>query len=484
MNVQSHLFVLAYLPLVIVLWWLSNRRWGNRAARILLLTAGALFCGWASPPALLVLLAEGMVSYLLGRRMVGREAAHKKVLLAVGVGLLLTVLAFFKYTGFALSLTPLEGLLPTPPGWLAPLGLSFVTFQQIFFLRDCYDGAAGSDVSPLDYATCLTYFPTATSGPITRMGELAPQLRNPAVFSWENMASGLWCFSLGLFKKVLLAELFAGGADWGFPLAGTLTPCDAVLVSLCYTLQIYFDFSGYCDIVWGIARMMGVEMPVNFDSPYKAASIADFWKRWHITLSRFFTNCVYIPLGGNREGMATTCRNIMVIFLLSGIWHGAGLGFLVWGALHGGAMVLERLGRGKVRVPKILGWLLTFLFVNAAWVFFRAETLNQALSLLRDMTRGSWELPSAEFAAALLLPEFEALATFANLVWAGAKDIFYYWMPMLSLPLGMALLALPNPLRQAQNFQLRGWKVLVIVIALVWSVVSLSGVDVFIYENF
>ena len=465
MSVTSYLFLLLFLPAAI----LGLRRLGGRAALCFLTLAGLLFCGWGAPWSLAVLGAEGALTYALGRAM---DRPCKKLLLAVGCAVVLGVLILFKYTPAA-----------RPLGLLAPLGLIFFSFQQLFWLRDRYTGQV-EVVSPLSYAACITYFPIVTSGPITRVGELAPQLERPAPFSWEDMASGLWCLALGLFKKVLLAGLFAGGADWGFPLAGTLAPCDAVLVSLCYTLQIYFDFSGYCDMAWGVARMMGVELPVNFDSPYRAVSIADFWKRWHITLSRFFTSCVYIPLGGNRRGMAVTCRNIMVVFLLSGLWHGAGLGFLVWGALHGGAMVLERLCRGRVRLPKALGWLLTFLFVSVAWVFFRAGTLSQAVALLGDMTRGGWALPSADFAGSLLLPEFEALATFANLVGLGAGGLFSYWLPLLSLPLGMALLALPNPLQQARRFRPKGWKVMIIVVALVWSVVSLSGVDTFIYANF
>lgn len=467
MSVTSYVFLLAFLPAVLV----GFRKLGGKRGQVFLVAAGLLFCGWGAPWSLAALAVEGTLTYRLG---VGMDSPHvnKKALLGIGCTVVLGVLILFKYT-------PAAGEL----GFLAPLGLSFFSFQQIFWLHDRYVGQAEA-VPALDYAACLTYFPVVTSGPITRVGELAPQLAHPAEFSWENMASGLWCFSLGLFKKVLLAGLFSGGADWGFPLAGTLSPTDAALVSLCYTLQIYFDFSGYCDMAWGIARMMGVDLPVNFDSPYQSASIAEFWKRWHITLSRFFTHCVYIPLGGNRKGMAATCRNIMAVFLLSGVWHGAGLGFLIWGALHGGAMVLERLCRGKARIPKPLGWLLTFLFVNAAWVFFRAANVTQALALLGDMCKEGWALPSPEFADALLLPEFEALATFAGLAGVGTQGMFYYWLPLLSLPLGMALLALPNPLRQAQSFRPKAWKTFIVAAALVWSVISLSGVATFIYANF
>ena len=378
MNVQRHPFVLAYRPIVLDLWRLLRGRHGSRWARVFLLCAGVLFCGWGSPLSLLILAGEGAASFLLGRR-IARDPEKGRPLLCAGAALLLAVLAFFKYTGFVLSLTPLEGLF-APPAFLAPLGLSFATFQQIFWLRDCYDGEVGADVTPLDFACCLTFFATATCGPITRVGELSPQLRRPAPFSWDDLAAGLYCFALGLAKKVVAAGVFANGADFGYANAGNLTPMDTALTILCYTLQIYFDFSGYCDMASGMARMMGVRLPVNFNSPYQALSVRDFWGRWHITLSRFFRQCVYIPLGGNRNGTAATCRNIMLIFLLSGLWHGAGWGFIVWGALHGGAQVAERLLKGRVSLPKPLAWLLTFLFVNIAWVFFRAESLHQALA--------------------------------------------------------------------------------------------------------
>ena len=481
MNVPSHLFVLAYLPVTLILWRLLGRR-SSLATRGFLLGAGVLFCGWGAPLSLLVLAGEGAVSFLLGRCM-AKDPAHKKTLLWLGSAALLAVLAFFKYTGFALSLTPLEGLF-SPPGWLAPLGLSFVTFQQIFFLRDCYDGALGEDVSPLDYACCLTFFATATCGPITRVGELAPQFQKPAPFSWEDMSAGLYCFSLGLAKKVLIARSFANGANFGYANIGALSPADRLLTILCYTLQIYFDFSGYCDMASGMARMMGITLPVNFDSPYQALSVRDFWARWHITLSRFFRSCVYIPLGGSRRGMAVTCRNIMIVFLLSGLWHGAGWGFLIWGALHGAAMVLERLLKGKITPPKPLAWLITFLFVNLAWVFFRADGLNQALALLGGLFRGSWALPSREFAAALPLKAVSEALIFIQNAAAPRGNLLTYWLPLALLPVGLGLLALPNPLRRAESFRPTVGRAVLTAVCLTGAVLFFTGVDTFIYANF
>ena len=482
MNVQSHLFVLAYLPAVLILWRVLGRWAGPAVRQLFLLCAGALFCGWGSPLSLLVLAGEGAVSWLLGRR-IARDRSRGLPLLWAGAGLLLAVLAFFKYTGFLLSLTPLEGLF-TPPAWLAPLGLSFVTFQQLFWLQDCYDGQVGEDVSPLDYACCLTFFATATCGPITRVGELAPRLRRPAPFSWDDLAAGLYCFALGLAKKVLLAGVFANGADFGYANAGNLTPMDTALTILCYTLQIYFDFSGYCDMAVGMARMMGVELPVNFNSPYQALSVRDFWGRWHITLSRFFRQCVYIPLGGNRRGTAATCRNIMLIFPLSGLWHGAGWGFIVWGALHGAAQVVERLSQGKISPPKPLAWALTFAFVNFAWVFFRADGLGQAFTLLGGLFHTNWGLPTKEFAAALPLSAVGKGLNYLQYLFQDGGRAFIYWAPLLMIPAGLALLACPNPTAQAERFRPSAWKAVLTVVCLVCSMVFFSGVDTFIYANF
>ena len=480
MNIQSHLFVLVYLPAVVLLWRLLNRGTG-RGARVFLLCAGLLFCGWGSPWSLLVLCGEGAASFLLGRGM-ARPGAPRRLLLAVGTALLLAVLAFFKYTGFLLSLTPLEGLF-SPPAGLMPLGLSFLTFQQLFWLRDCYFGEAGRE-SALDFACCLTFFATATCGPITRVGELAPQLRRPRALDWGDLAAGLYCFALGLAKKVLVASVFAQRADFGYANAGALTGVDSALTILCYTLQIYFDFSGYCDMAAGMARMMGIDLPVNFNSPYRSLSVQEFWGRWHITLSRFFRSCLYIPLGGSRRGMAVTCRNIMIVFLLSGLWHGAGWGFVLWGGLHGAAMVAQRLWGRRKFLPKPLCWLLTFAFVNVAWVFFRAESLGQAGALLGDLFTGGLALPSAEFAAALSQQQLAQLLPALEGMLGPVGELLLYWLPLLAIPAGLALLACPNPLAQAERMRPTAARAVLTVACLVVSLVFFSGVDTFIYANF
>jgi len=406
MNVQSHLFVLAYLPAVLVLWRLLGERLGGRAAQGGLVCAGVLFCGWGSPWSLLVLAGEGALSFLLGRR-IAQAPRQNRLLLWTGSLTLLAVLAFFKYTGFALSLTPLEGLF-SPPAYLAPLGLSFVTFQQIFWLRDCYDREVGTDVTPLDYACCLTFFATATCGPITRVGELAPQLRTPAPLSWDDLAAGLYCFSLGLAKKVLAATVFANGANYGFANAWTLAPMDCALTILCYTLQIYFDFSGYSDMAIGLGTLLGFETPENFDYPYVSASITEFWRRWHLSLSFWFRDYLYIPLGGGRRGTARKCWNKAVVFLLCGLWHGASWTFVLWGAWHGllsaveSALPMKRLQEKPL--GRWLGHVYTLLAVCVGFVVFRAASVSEAMTVLRAMFTGFTLSPASTLALERISP--------------------------------------------------------------------------------
>lgn len=226
-------------------------------------------------------------------------------------------------------------------------------------------------------------------------------------------------------------------------------------------------------------------LPRNFDSPYKAVSVGDFWDRWHITLSRFFRNCVYIPLGGNRKGMVRTCVNLMIIFLISGLWHGAGWGFLLWGALHGAAMVVERLLRGKVRLPRWLGWLLTFVFVNVAWVYFRAPDLETANALLSAVLKFNFYLPSQSFCTSLLLPEVSAALQFLGGYAPALSAFLLRAVPLLIFPISLALcLLVRNPIRQAEDMRMTKGRAVLCAAALVWSVVSFSGVTTFLYVNF
>lgn len=270
---------------------------------------------------------------------------------------------------------------------MLPLGISFFTFQQLSFLIDSYKGKS-QKYDFLSYCLFVTFFPQLIAGPIVLPEEMLPQFEdhNNKKINYENMNRGLYLFSIGLAKKVLIADSISPFADAGFDKMTSLTFIEGWLTSISYTMQLYFDFSGYCDMAMGIALMFNIILPLNFNSPYKSSSIQEFWKRWHMTLGRFLTNYLYIPLGGNRKGELKTLRNLLIVFLASGIWHGAGWNFIIWGILHGLAILIHRIWKSKgYRLPNILGWGITLFLVNIFWIFFRAKDLSDAFKVLKAM---------------------------------------------------------------------------------------------------
>ena len=371
-----------------------NRQTGQTA----LLLGSAVFyllgSGWRS--LLILLLGTAVTAGTL--RMFRRPALRRRALV-LGCGWHIAVLLGFKYLAFfsggKLSLGT------------APLGLSFFTFQQLWLLHDVYVGQIDTvpeNALPL-YAL---FFPTVSSGPILKPQSFFPQLSQPNFLhpDWADVSAGLYVFSIGMMKKVLLADPLGTVVQNGWAQAETLSAPGAWLVVLGYTLQLYFDFSGYCDIAAGIARLLGIRLPRNFNSPYRSLSVGSFWKRWHMTLTDFLRECVYFPLGGSRRGTLAAYRNILLVYLISGFWHGAGWTFLVWGLLHGLAQVLERgLGSRLERLPKGLRWCGTFLFVNLAWVFFRAPNLASAGVLLSRAVSGGWTAPDLSLVNGLFVKE-------------------------------------------------------------------------------
>ena len=267
------------------------------------------------------------------------------------------------------------------------MAISFFTFQQIAYLVDSYRQET-KEYDFLNYALFVTFFPQLIAGPIVHHKEMMPQFaktRNK-VKNYRNIATGLFVFSIGLFKKVVIADTFAVWATQGFDVATTLNLFEAWATSLSYTLQLYFDFSGYTDMAIGLALLFNIRLPVNFNSPYKATNIQDFWRRWHITLSRFLRDYVYIPLGGNKKGSFRTYNNLMATFVIGGLWHGAGWTFVFWGLLHGLALTVQKLwSKLGLKLWTWLAWLITFNFVNIAWVFFRAKEWGDAIKVLSSM---------------------------------------------------------------------------------------------------
>ena len=266
-------------------------------------------------------------------------------------------------------------------------GISFFTFQQLSYLIDNYKGKS-KKYDFLSYCLFVTFFPQLIAGPIVLPEEMLPQFENSnnKKINFMNMNKGLYLFAIGLAKKVLIADSISPFADAGFDKMTSLTFLEAWLTSVSYTMQLYFDFSGYCDMAMGIALMFNIILPLNFNSPYKSKNIQEFWQRWHMTLGRFLTNYLYIPLGGNRNGELKTFRNLLIVFLVSGIWHGAGWMFIIWGILHGISILIHRIWKSKgYKMPSFIGWGLTLFLVNIFWIFFRAENVEKAVLILKSM---------------------------------------------------------------------------------------------------
>lgn len=382
---NSYEYLCYFLPAALAGYFALARRpvW----AVIWLVAASLFFYAWWKPSDLPLICVSILGNFVLGRAL-QKAPATNRWLLPLAVGANLAALAVFKYTDFALQTFAQASGRPAPLLHIAlPLGISFFTFTQIAFLVDCRRGKA-SEPSLVQYGLFVSFFPHLLSGPILHHSEMMPQFASPSNKRPHsgNLAAGLFLLCIGLVKKVLIADTLAPLADAGFASVAQQTAPGAWLAVLAYTLQIYFDFSGYIDMALGSALMFNIRLPINFDSPYRALDLRDFWRRWHITLSRFLREYLYIPLGGNRRGEARTLANLLVTFALGGLWHGAAWTFVVWGVLHGMGLVTLRLWRRTgIELPDGLAWAITFLFVMCTWVFFRAASLTDALALLRAM---------------------------------------------------------------------------------------------------
>lgn len=386
MSFQSYTFLFALLPVSVAGWWLLNWRGHGRLAQGFLLVVSLAFYGKGNLAFLPLLLGSILFNFLVGKAM-GALPRARKPLLVLGLLGNLGLLGYFKYANFFLD--NLNWLLGTSIGALSlllPLGISFFTFQQIAFLVDRYRGDP-ADYTLLEYACFVSFFPCVTSGPIAFHDEVIPQMRavqgkGPSA---QGIAEGLWLFSLGIWKKVIVAEAFGGGADWGWANLPALNSTTALAVTLSYTLQLYFDFSGYTDMARGIGKMLGVTLPENFDVPYQALTIRGFWKGWHMTMTRFFTRYLYIPLGGSPAGAARLdlCQHPGDLFGLWAVaWGGlvlCGLGRAAWDR-HGGR---PPAGQPLDRLHPALSWALTFGYVNFCWIFFRAGSVREALAMCR-----------------------------------------------------------------------------------------------------
>ncbi len=400
---NSPVLIFIFLPVTLVGFYLLGR-WRAEVALGWLVMASLFFYAWWNPSYLLLILASMTFNFHLGKRLSMSQTENQNttyLLLALGITANLGLLAYYKYFNFFIdNINTLFDASWNFETIILPLAISFFTFQQITFLVDASRGET-RDYSFNHYALFVTFFPQLIAGPIVHHSEIMPQFLHKSHFSvsYRNLAVGLSIFLIGLFKKVVLADNIAVFASPVFDAAlngNSLSFFEAWGGTLAYTFQLYFDFSGYSDMAIGLARMFGITLPLNFNSPYKAYNIIDFWRRWHMTLSRFLRDYVYIPLGGNRQGKTRRYVNLITTMLLGGLWHGAGWTFVIWGGLHGLYLMINHAWQGMLGrsprsdhaggVRKIPGVVITFAAVMIAWVYFRAESFEAANNIVLAMS--------------------------------------------------------------------------------------------------
>ncbi|BAU66536.1 alginate O-acetylation protein [Stanieria sp. NIES-3757] len=403
---NSFEFVFLFLPITLIGFYLISKN--KQAIRqqiplAWLVITSLFFYGWWNPknlPLIIIsMLCNYELGYLLGNKL--NTQIGKKIILLIGICFNLALIGYFKYANFFIdNFNQAIGKDFNLGTIILPLGISFFTFQQIAYLVDAYQGET-KEYSLLKYVLFVSFFPQLIAGPIVHHKDILPQFKKSKTYQFNSqiLAIGLTIFVAGLFKKVIFADCIAEYANLAFNAAAkgiNLTFSESWIGALAYTLQLYFDFSGYSDMAIGAAYMFGIKIPLNFNSPYKAISIVDFWRRWHITLSNFLRDYLYIPLGGNRKGKVRRYGNLMITMLLGGFWHGAGWTYIFWGGLHGTYLVINHLYRSLRKAQghdlkqdgwllRGIGWLVTFLAVVVSWVFFRADSFATATSILRSM---------------------------------------------------------------------------------------------------
>ena len=486
---NSYIFILFFLPLTLLLYFVLNKFQKFTAAKVILIGMSLWFYAYFEITYLWIIIASIVFNYLVSKQLQPDKHAAKfsKGLLIFGILANVGLIFYFKYFNFFLDNINL--LLDTSLplfSILMPLGISFFTFQQISYLVDSYRGET-TTYTFTDYALFVTFFPQLVAGPIVLHNEMIPQFndKNKKSLNPDMLSKGIYLFAIGLFKKVLLADTLGLSVNWGFNNLTLLSGMDALLVSLMYTLQIYFDFSGYCDMAIGIANMFGFDLPLNFNSPYKSASIIEFWQRWHMSLSRFLRKYIYFPLGGSKKGTFHTMLNVLIVFLVSGIWHGANWTFILWGLLHGLANVLNRLFRKPWEyIPKFIRVILTFAFVNLAWILFRSDSLSDCVTIFKHLLFG-WENGPAisggllECFNIIELTYIEEHIGFLTTLTSKVPSLNMWLILLTSL-----ILVFFTKNCHEKEYKPKFTNAILCIILLVWSVLSLSGLSTFLYFNF
>ncbi len=490
---NSYIFIFVFLPLAIGSYYGLHKLKKPVLAKVSLILMSFWFYGYFNPSYLWIMCSSILVNYLLSQLLQRkwlfapeRISLLKKTLLGIGLIFNLGLIFYFKYYDFFVdNLNKVFSADFQLRHVVLPLGISFFTFQQVSYMVDSYRGET-KEYNFADYALFVTFFPQLIAGPIVLHNEVLPQFedKNNWKVNSDNMAHGLYMFAAGLVKKAVIADTLSVSVAWGYShLGNDLTSMEAILTMLAYTFQIYFDFSGYCDMATGLGYMFNIHIPMNFNSPYKALSIVDFWKRWHLTLTRFLRTYVYFPLGGSRKGTVRTYFNIIMVFLVSGLWHGANWTFIFWGFLHGiGNAVTRMFKKQWESMHEVIQWAATFLFVNITWIFFRADSISQAFTFIKRIFGFKNLNVRGPFLQTFQLKEFHLIYSHIpvlNKVMASIRGV-----DALIMLAGMVFLCLNFKNNQEMKFRPTVSMAVFTVFCMVWGIFTLSGVSEFLYFNF
>ena len=481
MQFNSYIFIMVFLPVFVVTYYALNKI-KPVLGKALLVIGSAVFYVYGGMNIAIILGISILINYGTAI-LISRFTSPRKILLGINVILNIAILVYFKYFNFFITNIntlfskeiPLREI-------ILPLGISFFTFQQIMYVVNISKG----EISPnlLDYLAYILYFPKILMGPLNEPKEFIDQLNdnNLKQVNWDNIACGIKTFSFGLFKKLVLADTFATAVNWGYSNFESATSMDWILIMLFYTFEIYFDFSGYTDMAVGVSSMLNLQLPINFDSPYKAVSIGDFWKRWHISLTGFFTRYIYVPLGGSRKGRFMTYFNTMLVFLISGIWHGSHWTFILWGILHGALSVFDRVfEKQQQKINVVVRWHLTFLSINILWLLFRSDHITLWLIILKQIFSFQNMAISDGLINSFILPGTTFLLKILHLESITSRVRGFNMLLFAFVGYGLCLI----PENNYKNFKKNNWFSLITAsIAFVWSFLCLSSESVFVYSNF
>jgi len=489
---NSYVFILGFLPITLMIFF-GLLRFGHRQFALLWMTLASLFFyGYWNPAYLPLLLISIGGNYWFGWEINRGEPKSTKSrnLLILGIAFNLVILGYYKYANFFVnSLNQIWSTDWQLPTIILPLAISFYSFTQIAYLVDAYRGETqDSDYDLITYTLFVTFYPQLIAGPILRHDELIPQLRDrqKVFFSEAKFAQGLTLFILGLAKKVLIADNLSPWVSLVFDNANDVGFLEAWVGALAYTFQLYFDFSGYSDMAIGLAWMVNIDLPLNFNSPYKSTSIIEFWRRWHITLSNFLRDYLYIFLGGNRKGEIRRYINLIITMLLGGLWHGAGWTFVLWGGMHGFYLAINQAWRKLgIFLPKIVAWMITFLAVVFSWVLFRASSISDAVEMFKAMTGiKPIEMPLAYQGflgwLSLLGGKFEPWNNFTYL----PENLGNNYILLILLGLMLAVIWLPNNQAIMDWFKPRLWVACLTSLLALFCLLSLNRVSEFLYFQF